>query len=147
MQEQWKEVVGFNGFYEVSSLGRVRSLDRKVFRLGRFGQDSHNVYKGKLIPVWQTSNGYYRITLNREGKKSNHLVHRLVANAFLENPKSKETVNHKNGIKADNRLENLEWATRSEQIIHAWETGLNRGNTGWRKEKAPTNRSRATLSS
>ena len=143
MQEEWKEVVGFEGLYEVSNKGRVRSLDRKVPRLGKYGQPSHMVYKGKLIPMWITNQGYLRLTLNRDGKKSNHLVHRLVANAFIPNTENKETVNHKNGIKSDNQLQNLEWATRSEQNHHAWAIGLNKGKTGWTGKYAPTNQRRA----
>ena len=144
MQEEWKEVLGFEGFYEVSNIGRVRSLDRRAERLGKFGQPSHNMYKSKLVTMWITESGYLRLTLNKEGKKSNHLVHRLVANAFIPNVDNKETVNHKNGIKVDNQIENLEWATRSEQTKHAWETGLNRGKTGWRGKYAPTHPSVAT---
>ena len=147
MQEEWKEVVGFEGLYEVSNKGRVRSLDREVPRLGKYGQPSHMVYKGKLIPMWITDTGYLRITLNKEGKKSNHLVHRLVANAFIPNVDNKETVNHKNGVKADNQIDNLEWATRSEQNKHAWALGLNQGKTGWRGKYAPTNQRRAMSSS
>jgi hypothetical protein len=147
MQEEWKEVVGFEGCYEVSNKGRVRSLDRRAERLGKFGQPSHNMYKSKLVTMWITDTGYLRLTLNKEGKKSNHLVHRLVANAFIPNVDNKETVNHKNGVKADNQIDNLEWATRSEQNKHAWAMGLNQGKTGWRGKYAPTSRRRAISSS
>jgi hypothetical protein len=93
--------------------------------------------------MWITDTGYLRLTLNKEGKKSNHLVHRLVANAFIPNVDNKETVNHKNGVKSDNQIDNLEWATRSEQNKHAWVMGLNQGKTGWRGKYAPTSRRRA----
>jgi hypothetical protein len=124
MQEEWRNVVGYENLYEVSNLGRIRSLNRKVFRKHWTGVDSHMVYKGKMIPFWVTPKGYFRLTLNKDSKKSNHLVHRLVANAFIPKIEGKELINHKNGVKSDNRVENLEWVTNQENIIHAYQNGL-----------------------
>lgn len=124
--EIWKPISVYNGYYEVSNLGRVRSVTRKIERT-----DPKNItkrrlftYEGKLIPFWITKSGYCRCTLNINGKKKNHLVHRLVADAFLPNKENKPTVNHINCIKTDNRLENLEWATIKENYLHSVQNGL-----------------------
>lgn len=110
--EIWLEV-SRNRNYEVSSLGRVRSIDRTVLKkLGSTGN-----IKGKLLTPQIGTNGYPSVRL--KSGSSMVSVHRLVAEAFLLNPHNKRTVNHKNGIRSDNRLSNLEWATYSENSTHA----------------------------
>ena len=99
--EKWRAIQGFEGLYEVSSLGRVRSLTRH-----------------KVMKQW-TNHGYSYVSLQNGKAKSGHRVHRLVAAAFIPNPEGKQTVNHLNGNKQDNRVSNLEWATYSENELHS----------------------------
>lgn len=122
--EQWKPVVGFEGLYEVSDMGRVRSLDRYI-RHPKGGLAHIAGCVLTLRPGTSTST-YLRIGLCKNGVKSQHSVHRLVAMAFLPNPENKPQVNHKEKPKTDNRVSNLEWATRPEDDAHktanGWDT-------------------------
>lgn len=118
--EEWRPVVGYEGEYEVSNLGSVRSCDRLV--------NSHggSVYTkpGQVMKLFLTPKGYLRTQLSSHGTNRNFMVHRLVALSFLPNPDNKPEVNHKNGIKTDNFVDNLEWSTQSEKQKHAYKLGL-----------------------
>ena len=108
MTEIWKTVAGYGGRYSVSSEGRVYS--------------SHN--KGSYLKDVISVDGYARVSLSENNKRTLTSTHRLVAFAFIPNPEDKPTVNHKDGCKLNNCVGNLEWATNSEQIRHAIDTGL-----------------------
>ena len=104
--EEWRPVVGYEGLYEVSSLGRVCSLH------GRKGRQRY-IMKQKL-----TRYGYYEVQLSKDGIQRSILVHILVARAFIPNPENKDQIDHINAIRTDNRVENLRWATSHENHIN-----------------------------
>ena len=120
MLELWKPVQRYEGLYEVSNMGNVRSLDRTVPHK-RLGEQKR---RGKMLSPRLDSYGYPQVILSRNGCVQLFCVHRLVGEAFLSNPEDKPCINHLNGIKADNRAENLEFCTYSENLQHAYDTGL-----------------------
>lgn len=119
MEEIWKTILGYEGLYEISSYGNVRSLDRVVTR----SDGNERFAKGKRLSKIK-SNGYWRANLSRDGKVSPVGVHRLVAIAFLRNPEAKPQVNHIDEIRTNNHIGNLEWATAKENVNHG--SGLQR---------------------
>lgn len=107
--EIWKDIVGYEGLYQVSNLGNVRSLDR-ISPIGR-------KVRGRVRrQTLNNRNGYCYVSLCKNGSAKNYSVHRLVAMAFVENPDGKNTVNHINEIKTDNRSVNLEWMSLPENL-------------------------------
>ena len=125
MGEEWRDVVGWEGFYQVSSAGNVKSVDRRIKQNGRFGVYTR-IMKGKMLKHGLCTNGYISVGLTRPGRKPRaHLVHRLVAFAFLGKPSPGMEVCHGNGIRSDNRVVNLRWATRSENHADKKKHGTN----------------------
>ncbi|MEX0416814.1 NUMOD4 domain-containing protein [Bacillus sp. C30] len=105
--EHWKDMIGYEGDYKVSNSGDVFS-----------------VKSDKIMKPFQTKSGYLIVNLLKNKKRKNYRVHRLVAIHFLTNTDNKTDVNHINGNKKDNHIENLEWCTHSENIRHSWDMGL-----------------------
>lgn len=108
MEEIWKEVKYFEDYYEVSNMGRVRSIDRYV------EHKRHGVVlrKGNILKQYTDSGGYKYVNLHKDGKRKIYLVHRLVADAFIPNPNNYPCVNHKDENKTNNRVDNLEFCTQ-----------------------------------
>ena len=118
-KEIWKDVVDYEGYYKVSTLGRVKSLERRV----KCSNYYDKIVYGGILKIFKNHRGYICVALSRDSKMENFLVHRLVLMAFIPNPSNKLQVNHKNSIKTDNMVENLEWCTQSENMKHAYANG------------------------
>lgn len=112
MTEEWKDIAGFENMYQVSDLGRVKSLkSNKILR--------------QYLSGARPGNFYFKVYLYTKGeKRSIYKTHRLVALAFIDNPENKPQVNHKDGVKTNNHAVNLDWATNGENGKHAWDNGL-----------------------
>ena len=104
-EEIWRPVVGYEGLYEVSSYGRVRSLDRYV----KSCYEAYRLHKGKVLSPGKDKDGYLFVNLYCNGKVHKRFAHRLAAQAFISNPDNLPMVNHKDEDKTNNSVENLEW--------------------------------------
>jgi hypothetical protein len=116
-EEIWKSIQGYEGSHEISNMGRIRSLDR-VDCSGR------NLKGRELTPFLNKKIGYLQISIKKDGMTKLHRIHRLVAEAFVENPENKSQVNHIDGNKLNNAAFNLEWTTPYENTNHAIDIGL-----------------------
>ena len=111
--EIWKNINGYEGYYQVSNYGKIKTFNAY-----------HHKGKEMICIGRKLNNGYIGFSLQKEKIIKQELVHRLVAKAFIPNPENKKVINHINGIKNDNRVENLEWCTQKENINHSIKTGL-----------------------
>jgi hypothetical protein len=109
--EVWKDIQGYEGLYQISNLGRVKSLPKK--------SPGTNTTKTSYLKHCFRC-GYQYVSLSNNGKSQKQMIHRLLAIHFIENPDQKKCVNHKNGIRSDFRLENLEWCTHSDNSKHGY---------------------------
>lgn len=115
MSEIWKDIVGFEEIYKVSNLGNVISLPNHNISCGR--------KRGNKISKRLDRAGYFKISLSKKSYKNTFFIHRIISIAFIPNPDNKPCVNHINSIRTDNRIENLEWCTFSENNKHAYKSG------------------------
>ena len=114
MKEVWRDIEGYEGLYQVSNLGRVKSFAKK------------GNWKEKILIQSKTRDGYNIVGLYKNSKNTTVRVHRVVAKAFIPNPNSFLEVNHKDGNKNNNAVDNLEWCTCEENMKHSWNIGLRR---------------------
>lgn len=119
MKEIWKDIKGYEGLYQISSFGNVKSLDRYI--INKNGDKQY--FPGKYL-TQGISDSYLKVTLSKNNKQRTFRVHILVARAFIPNPENKPEVNHIDGNKKNNKVNNLEWNTRSENELHAYRNGL-----------------------
>lgn len=114
--EIWKDIKGYEGFYQVSNLGNIKSLQRFIKR-----QSGFEVFvRQRILKPGKSKKGYWLVVLRNSGKDGTQKVHRLVAQHFIENPKNFDQVNHKDGIKTNNHVDNLEWCDNSLNQIHSY---------------------------
>ena len=121
-KEVWKDIIGYEGLYQVSNLGNVKSLDRIVNKPNGVSY----MRKGKICKQSKSNLGYMTIGFTVNNNKVNKYVHRLVAEAFITNVNDYPQVNHIDCDKTNNKINNLEWCTNSENHIHASKNGLNK---------------------
>ena len=127
MEEVWKDVQGYEGIYQVSNLGNVKSLDREVKC-----KNSIRLYKGKILSQCKDDKGYYRVLLSVAGKHKSAQIHRLVAEAFIDNKNKFPEVNHKDENPSNNRVDNLEWCEKIYNLSYG--TGRIRSIESHRKK-------------
>lgn len=124
--EVWVDLFGTCDKYKISNMGRIIS----IFKYKKFDGIEPRQDRIKLLSLNTSPNQYYSVLLTLNGIKKDFRVSRIVAETFIPNPENKSDVNHKNGNKHDNRVSNLEWCTRGENIKHAYDTGLKKPTVG-----------------
>lgn len=131
VNEIWKPIYQFRGInyqgkYEISNIGNVRSLDRIIQVDGEIHKGFNKKLKGRMLPVKIDGNGYLSAVLNSRYKSTAAQIHRLICIHFIDNPNNYPIINHKDGNKLNNSIDNLEWCTYSHNLTHAIHTGLHK---------------------
>lgn len=129
--EEWRKIAGYEGYFEVSNLGRVRSVERARWVKNRHGSRTFRKDKGRILALTDNGNGYLYISLNVNGARKNEYVHRLVATAFCSKGAGDEVVNHKDHDRKNNRAENLEWVTQMDNVRHSAHLMRGERGIGW----------------
>lgn len=136
MKEQWRPIPGFEGHYQVSSFGNIKSMDRIISQKSSSGKSMDRIWRGQKIKQFRRCNGgYVGCNLSFNGKKTLYTIHTLVLKAFAGDRPCNMEGAHLNGIKTDNRISNLKWVTRKENQFHRIAHG-----TDCRGEKNPSSR-------
>ena len=128
--EVWKDVPDYIGLYKASNYGRIKSLDNVFIVKNRWGGMTSRKKKGLIIKQIKNINGYLTVNLHKYGVLTTHFVHKVVARTFIPNPQNKQEVDHINTIKNDNKLRNLRWVTKSENMLNPitlWNNKVNQG--------------------
>lgn len=131
--EIWKDIEEYEGLYQVSNLGRVRSLDRVV----EGKSSSIRLHRGKILSPGVNSTGYYMVVLCKDGHTHAYTIHRLVSNTFIPNPNNYTHINHKDENKLNNNIKNLEWCSHQYNVNYGT-TNLRRGESlkkSWLKKR------------
>jgi hypothetical protein len=136
-----RDIPGYEGLYAITKGGRIWSYKRNTPHLHRGGRQGTIAIGGRFLNPHVDNVGYFAIALFKDNKQTSCRIHRLVARTYVPNPENKSQINHINGVKTDNRIENLEWCTHQENVTHAWKTGLKKSHVG---QKGSSN-SRALL--
>lgn len=131
--EIWKKIKDLEGFYEISNLGNVKSISRVVN--SSVQKCGFRIIKEKIKQSQDNGKGYKQLYVQVNNKRKLFYIHRLVAQSFLPNPENKPQVNHINGIKTDNRVQNLEWCTSNENRKHAVDNNLMKKGENHSKSK------------
>jgi hypothetical protein len=136
-KEIWMDVVGYEGLYQVSNLGRVKGLDRLIY--------FNKVKKSNILNQYLSKNGYYYVTLSKNSKSERKAVHRIVCENFIFNKHNKRVVSHINNIKTDNRIINLEWVSYSENNKKAFLENINKPILGSKRHTSTINENTVLL--
>lgn len=119
MEEIWKDIPGYENWYQASSRGRIRSLNREIIKSNGWKQ----LWPGRILRPSVSTNKYLMVVLTKMGVRRSYTVHRLIISSFIENVDFKIDVNHIDSNKMNNSIDNLEYATRSENMRHAYSSG------------------------
>ena len=130
MIEEWKDIPEYEGIYQVSNIGRIKRLEYK--RINNL-TNTISIFKEHLLKPRIKNNLYFKVTLCKNNEIKAKYIHRLVAITFLPNPENKPQVNHIDGNKLNNNVDNLEWVTESENMQHAYSHNLINLNTEKKK--------------
>lgn len=123
MKEIWKDIKGYEGLYQISNLGNVKKIKNKKYNINKKEVEEKEI--NKYISIGKHKLGYKNVKLtDKNGIRKNLFLHRIIAEAFIENPNNFNIINHKDGDKSNNDINNLEWTSQKDNVNHAWKNGL-----------------------